>query len=153
MNKKNDLSRRKFLSNVAASGAAFAIVPRHVLGRGFIPPSDMLNIAGVGIGGKGSSDIDQAGSLMGYQPIRADLDEDLLKQIAAATGGNAPNLISGSAKRAPTPANMKSQARAISIPAPRQRPRTTARQGQRAPRTARISAWDSRSISGARSGM
>jgi len=30
---------------------------------------------------------DQAGNLLGYQPIRADLDENLLKQIASITGG------------------------------------------------------------------
>jgi predicted dehydrogenase len=28
-------------------------VPRHVLGRGFTPPSEKLNIAGIGIGGQG----------------------------------------------------------------------------------------------------
>ncbi len=57
MNKKSDLSRRKFLTNVAAGGAAMTIVPRHVLGRGFTPPSDMLNIAGVGVGGMGRTNL------------------------------------------------------------------------------------------------
>lgn len=57
MSKPKDLSRRKFLVNVAAGGAAVAIVPRHVLGRGFTPPSDLLNIAGVGIGGMGRSNL------------------------------------------------------------------------------------------------
>jgi len=57
MNKQNDLSRRKFLTNVATGGAAIAIVPRHVLGRGFTPPSDMLNIAGVGVGGMGRTNL------------------------------------------------------------------------------------------------
>ncbi len=33
------------------------IIPRHVLGKGFIPPSDKLNIAGIGVGGKGASDL------------------------------------------------------------------------------------------------
>jgi hypothetical protein len=33
------------------------IVPRHVLGRGFVAPSDKLVIAAVGAGGKGESDI------------------------------------------------------------------------------------------------
>lgn len=47
------ISRRKFVTNVAATTAAVTIVPRHVLGRGFTPPSDTLNIAGVGIGGMG----------------------------------------------------------------------------------------------------
>src|SRR5215217_110055 len=45
-------SRRKFIKNVSLSAAGFFIVPRHVLGRGFIPPSDKLNIAGIGAGGK-----------------------------------------------------------------------------------------------------
>jgi len=33
------------------------IVPRHVLGRGMTPPSDLLNIAGVGIGGMGRANL------------------------------------------------------------------------------------------------
>src|SRR5438477_12248589 len=54
---KKGLTRRKFLSNVAAGGAAAALVPRHVLGRGFTPPSDLLNIAGAGIGGMGRQNL------------------------------------------------------------------------------------------------
>jgi len=52
-----DNSRRKFLRNTAAAMAGFYIVPRHVLGKGYIPPSDKLVIAGIGAGGKGESDI------------------------------------------------------------------------------------------------
>jgi predicted dehydrogenase len=51
------ISRRKFVKTAAATGAAFAIVPRHVLGRGFTPPSDLLNVAGVGVGGMGRSNM------------------------------------------------------------------------------------------------
>lgn len=40
---------------MAATG--FFIVPRHVLGRGFIAPSDKLQIAAIGAGGKGGDDI------------------------------------------------------------------------------------------------
>src|SRR5256886_17448267 len=54
---KKSLTRRKFISRVAAGGAAAALVPRHVLGRGFTPPSDLLNIAGVGIGGMGRQNL------------------------------------------------------------------------------------------------
>ena len=51
-------SRRNFIKNVALAGTAFYIVPRHVLGgKGFTAPSDKLIIAGVGVGGKGESDI------------------------------------------------------------------------------------------------
>lgn len=55
--KKEELSRRAFLTKVAAGGAAVTIVPRHVLGRGYTPPSDLLNIAGVGVGGMGRNNL------------------------------------------------------------------------------------------------
>ncbi|MDP4263148.1 MAG: Gfo/Idh/MocA family oxidoreductase [Bacteroidota bacterium] len=50
-------SRRRFIRNSAIVGGSFFIVPRHVLGRGFIAPSDKLNIAGIGAGGKGQGDL------------------------------------------------------------------------------------------------
>ena len=50
-------SRRNFLRNTALAATGFYIVPRHVLGKGFIAPSDKLNVAGIGIGGKGESDL------------------------------------------------------------------------------------------------
>jgi predicted dehydrogenase len=50
INKSN--TRRDFLKTSSLAAAGFLIVPRHVLGRGFIAPSDKLNIAGVGAGGK-----------------------------------------------------------------------------------------------------
>ena len=53
MTKDKEITRRGFLSNAAKGGAALAIMPRHVLGRGFTPPSDKLNIAGIGVGGMG----------------------------------------------------------------------------------------------------
>ena len=51
------LTRRRFVTNVALTGAGFAIVPRHVLGRGFTPPSDTLNVAAVGVGGQGRNNL------------------------------------------------------------------------------------------------
>ena len=50
-------SRRKFIRNSAVASAGFFIVPRHVIGRGFIAPSDKLRIAGIGAGGKGQGDL------------------------------------------------------------------------------------------------
>src|SRR5262245_39413444 len=44
--------RRKFLKATTIATTGFFIVPRHVLGKGYIPPSDKLNIAGIGCGGK-----------------------------------------------------------------------------------------------------
>ena len=50
-------SRRKFIRNTSLAAVGFYIIPRHVLGRGFIPPSDKLTIASIGAGGKGGDDI------------------------------------------------------------------------------------------------
>jgi len=47
----------------AAAVAAFTVVPRHVLGgAGKVPPSEKLNIAGIGIGGRGEGDLDECRS-------------------------------------------------------------------------------------------
>ena len=51
------ITRREFVREAAAAGTAFTIVPRHVLGRGMTPPSDLLNIAGVGVGGMGRTNL------------------------------------------------------------------------------------------------
>ncbi|QEC68361.1 Gfo/Idh/MocA family oxidoreductase [Panacibacter ginsenosidivorans] len=59
-NNKSGNSRRTFIRNSAAAAAGFYIIPRHVMGRGFIAPSDKLNLAGIGVGGKGNSDINNA---------------------------------------------------------------------------------------------
>ena len=56
-NKSNPGSRRSFIKISSLAAAGFFIVPRHVLGRGFIAPSDTLNISCIGVGGKGESDI------------------------------------------------------------------------------------------------
>lgn len=50
-------TRRDFVKASTLAASSFFIVPRHVLGKGFIPPSDKLNIAGIGVGGKGKSDL------------------------------------------------------------------------------------------------
>lgn len=56
---KNSISRRSFLGGSAAALASFTIVHRHVLaGPGNTPPSEKLNIAGIGVGGQGSWDLD-----------------------------------------------------------------------------------------------
>src|SRR5207237_7000139 len=86
---KKELSRRKSLSNVAARGASAALVPRHVLGRGFTPPSHLLNIAGVGIGGMGRQnlinlssqntvalcDVDWGYADKGFERLDSDIDK------------------------------------------------------------------------------
>ncbi|MEO6314707.1 MAG: Gfo/Idh/MocA family oxidoreductase [Chitinophagaceae bacterium] len=54
---KQGASRRSFIRNASLAAGSFFIVPRHVLGRGFVAPSDTLTIAGIGAGGKGNSDL------------------------------------------------------------------------------------------------
>ncbi|UCE50298.1 MAG: Gfo/Idh/MocA family oxidoreductase, partial [Phycisphaerales bacterium] len=56
------ITRRDFMGAAAAT-AAFTVVPRHVLGgRGQTAPSEKLNIASVGAGGRASGDIDAVSS-------------------------------------------------------------------------------------------
>ncbi len=55
--KTTDNSRRNFIKSTGLAAAGFMIIPRHVLGRGFVAPSDRLVVAGIGAGGKGQSDI------------------------------------------------------------------------------------------------
>jgi predicted dehydrogenase len=48
------VSRRKFLGQTAAAAIGFSIVPRRVLGgAGYVPPSDKVNIAFIGVGSQG----------------------------------------------------------------------------------------------------
>ena len=57
--KTRQISRRQFLGG-AASLAAFSVVPRHVMGGPRrVAPSEKLNIACIGIGGMGASDVGQ----------------------------------------------------------------------------------------------
>jgi predicted dehydrogenase len=51
------ISRRNFVGKTAAAVTLFNIVPRHILGAPFVPPSEKVNIAGIGIGGQGHGDV------------------------------------------------------------------------------------------------
>jgi predicted dehydrogenase len=51
---KGRFTRRQLLSGAATTVAGLTIVPRHVLGgRGYVPPSDKINIAFIGVGAQG----------------------------------------------------------------------------------------------------
>jgi predicted dehydrogenase len=57
--KSDNITRRSFIAKTSAV-AAFTIVPRHVLGGpGQTPPSEKLNLAVIGIGGKGKTDANE----------------------------------------------------------------------------------------------
>jgi predicted dehydrogenase len=51
-------SRRQFMSTAASAAVATTILPRHVLGGpGFVAPSDKVNVAIIGVGGQGRSNM------------------------------------------------------------------------------------------------
>ena len=85
---ENRMTRRGFLKSAAAASAVPAflhIVPRHVLGRGQTPPSDKLNIAGIGVGGMGAANLHELES----ENIVALCDVD--PEYAAKTISRYPN--------------------------------------------------------------
>jgi len=56
--KPTHVSRRQFIKASAATAGMFYVVPSYaVSGLGHIAPSDKLNIAGIGVGGKGSTNL------------------------------------------------------------------------------------------------
>src|SRR3954471_6943129 len=107
------ISRRKFVTTVAATGAALTIVPRHVLGRGFQAPSDTLNIATVGINGQGFTN---TRNLTGENIVAiCDVDYTLLDNALArakAAAGAPGTGGSGQQRRAnPSKAQLEANAR------------------------------------------
>src|ERR1041384_2768538 len=87
---ENNNSRRDFIKNAALTAAGFYIVPRHVLGRGYIAPSDKLNIAGVGCGGKAEVNLPSAWN-NGAENIAVLCDvDDRMAVKARAKWPNAP---------------------------------------------------------------
>lgn len=80
MNLRSNVTRRQFLAGASTAAAMFSIVPRHVLAAsGSQAPSDRLNIAGVGVGGMGKSNVNACES----ENITAlcDVDWDYAKEI------------------------------------------------------------------------
>ncbi len=80
MTTKHLKSRRSFIKNSLGAIAAFTIVPRHVLGKGYIPPSDQLTKAVIGVGGMGRNHFPYAGTRV---VAICDVDSNHLKEAAA----------------------------------------------------------------------
>jgi predicted dehydrogenase len=108
-----DITRRKFVTTVAGTGAAFTVVPRHVLGRGIQAPSDTVNIAVIGLG-MGASN---AEAVMSHNIVAlCDVQDSLLanaierfKRNAAATGAARGG--GTAARREPSAAQQEANAR------------------------------------------
>jgi len=82
MNKSRKPSRRTFLKTASVVTAAITIVPRHVLGQGQTPPSQKLNVAGIGLGGMGSGDISSCAQAGENIVALCDPDKNHLNQNA-----------------------------------------------------------------------
>ena len=87
-------SRRSFLRDATIVATGLMIVPRHVLGKGFIAPSDKLNIAGIGVGGKAEVNLPYAWN-NGAENIVALCDVD--DRMAVKARKMWPNCIQGNA--------------------------------------------------------
>jgi predicted dehydrogenase len=77
-------TRRNFLKNTATIIAGFSIVPRNVLGRGFIAPSDQLTKGIIGLGGMGRGHIGYAGTRV---VAICDIDKNHLLSAEKLIGG------------------------------------------------------------------
>ncbi len=86
MEKKNKMNRRSFIGTAATAAAGFTILPSYVIsGLGHQVPSDTLNIAGIGVGGVGATNVHNVSS----QNIVALCDVD--QAYAAGTFEKYPN--------------------------------------------------------------
>ena len=83
--KRSPISRRRFVGDVA-TGLTFTIVPAHVLGGrrgGRLAPSDKLNIACIGVGGMGASDVRGVGKTENIYAL-CDVDDRQAMQSVTA---------------------------------------------------------------------
>jgi predicted dehydrogenase len=109
-----DMTRRKFVTTVAGTGAAFTVVPRHVLGRGIQAPSDTVNIAVVGLGmGASNAEAVMSQNIVALCDVQDSLMANAIerfKKTAAAPAGAARG--GGTARRRePSAAQQEANAR------------------------------------------
>ncbi len=83
-------SRRKFLRSTAAIAAGVTIIPRQVLGRGFIAPSDQLTKGIIGLGGMGRGHIGLAGTRV---VALCDVDQTHLAAAAKMVGSGVKTML------------------------------------------------------------
>lgn len=77
MKNQGKITRRKFIKDTIKTAAVLTIVPRRILGgQDYIPPSDELTKAVIGVGGMGRAHLDYPGSRL---LAVCDVDENHLK--------------------------------------------------------------------------
>ena len=84
-NASSSLSRRKFIKATTLAIAGFSIVPRHVLGKGFLAPSDTLTKGIIGVGGMGRGHIPYEGTRV---VAMCDVDRVHLQEAITLAGGS-----------------------------------------------------------------
>lgn len=80
-----DVSRRSFLGSMAKGGAAALaapiVIPRRVLGGpGYQAPSDTVNVAGIGVGGMGGSNLESVAASENVVAL-ADVDHNYAAEV------------------------------------------------------------------------
>lgn len=76
------MKRRKFIQTTGLGAGLFTIVPRQVLGKGWVAPSDQLTKAIVGVGGMGTGHIQYEGRLVAI----CDVDANHLAKASEIAG-------------------------------------------------------------------
>src|SRR5687767_6500131 len=70
------ISRREMIGGAAAAWASVMVVPRHVLGLGQVPPSEIIRVAGIGVGGQGAANLAAMAGEKGVKIVAlCDVDE------------------------------------------------------------------------------
>jgi myo-inositol 2-dehydrogenase/D-chiro-inositol 1-dehydrogenase len=97
MEEKKIPSRRTFLKQSLGTLAAFTIVPRHVLGKGFLAPSDQLSKGIIGVGGMGRGHIPYAGTrvaaICDVDTSHIEIAKGIIKDAGLKTFGDYRELI------------------------------------------------------------
>lgn len=89
MEEKKLNSRREFIKKSAIAAASFTIVPRFVLGKGYLAPSDHLTKGIIGVGGMGRNHIPYAGTKV---VAICDVDKNHLQEVASMLNNGAKTM-------------------------------------------------------------
>ncbi len=85
MKQKKQLTRRQFASRAVAAAATISIVPRHVIGKGQTPPSEVVTKAVIGVGGMGRGHLKNVNPKAKLLAV-CDVDANHLKEAQKAGG-------------------------------------------------------------------